>query len=165
MHPSRTPHHAYQTPMRDPGGLFSFVLIFLSVPNFQWMKGYFRLAHMHSLIFSCLSLSPFASCCPLINIFVCLYLIVLKIMEFFKRQDRSHCPLSVYGLCVCIYFICCHEHGSPSYSQTISSSVPTLVNLEWESIAAFCTIHSVFAIHLVCSVIICPFNCYSNTNT
>ena len=59
MHPSRTPHHAYQTPVRDPGGLFSFVLIFLSVPNFQWMKGYFRLAHMHSLIFSCLSLSPF----------------------------------------------------------------------------------------------------------
>lgn len=27
MHPSRTPLHPYMTPMRDPGGLFDFIVI------------------------------------------------------------------------------------------------------------------------------------------
>ena len=165
MHPSRTPHHAYQTPMRDPGGLFSFVLIFLSVPNFQWMKGYFCLAHMHSLIFSCLSLSPYRKLLSF-DQYICLLISIC--FEDYGVFVRGKIILIVLCLCMgCVFvsILFVDMKREPKLFSNHFTSVPTLVNLEWESIDAFCTIHLVFAMRLVCSVIICPFNCYSNTNT
>ena len=106
MHPSRTPHHAYQTPVRDPGGLFSFVLIFLSVPNFQWMKGYFRLAHMHSLIFSCLSLSPYRKLLSF-DQYICL--LISNCFEdygvFQKARSFSLSFVCVWAVCLYLFYL------------------------------------------------------------
>lgn len=56
MHPSRTPHHAYQTPMRDPGGLFAFCpRISIYVPLGQRIHLF---THELPLVFSCVLSLP-----------------------------------------------------------------------------------------------------------